>query len=69
MGTLPRKKFLLKLMRWNADGQNDVHQGNSSVQAVHLLASAVVRVVVLSSATERPETELSLQPWGFCDRG
>ena len=36
MATLPRKKFLIKLTRRNADGQNLHHQRvTQSVQAVH----------------------------------
>ena len=60
MATLPRKKFLIKLTRRNADGQN-VHRQRvtQSVQAVH--PSERCRRTsfnVLSSASERPGTEL-----------
>ena len=60
MGTLPRKKFLIKLTRRNADGQNVHHQRvTQSVQAVHP-CERCRPTVVLSSASERPETELFL---------
>ena len=61
--TWPRyheEKFLIKLTRRNADGQNVHHQRiTQSVQAVHPCMRALSSdFVVLSSASERPETEL-----------
>ena len=59
MATPPRKKFLIKLMRRNADGQNVHHQRvTQTVQAVHPCERCRADFVVLSSASERPETEL-----------
>ena len=58
MATLPRKKFLIKLTRRNADGQNVHHQMvTQSVQAVHPCERC--RPTSLSCRLpERPETEL-----------
>ena len=59
MATPPRKKFLIKLTRQNADGQNVHHQRvTQTVQAGHPCERCRANFVVLSSPSERPETEL-----------
>ena len=60
MGTLPRKKFLIKLTRRSADGQNVHHQMvTQSVQAVHPCERCRHSPTSLSCRLpERSETEL-----------
>ena len=59
MDTPPRKKFLIKLTWRNAGGQNVHHQKVTQlVQAEHPMRALLSDFVVLSSASERPETEL-----------
>ena len=59
MATHPRKEFLIKLTRRNADGQNVHHQRvTHTVQSGAPLRALSSDFVVLSSASERPETEL-----------
>ena len=59
MATPPRNKFLIKLTKRNAYGQNVHHQRvTQTVQAVHPCERCRADFVVLSSASERPETVL-----------
>ena len=62
----PRRTLLIKLMRWNADGQNVHHQRvTQSVQAVHPCEPC--RLTSLSCRLPS-SVQKKLQPWGFCDR-
>ena len=71
MATPPRKKFLIKLTRRHADGQNVHHQrGNSDgTSGAPLRAlSGRLRCLVCLWASRNRTFPVSLQPRGLCDR-